>query len=403
MKATKPALAHAISIALLTGISLPTQAETITLYDYDEASSEIDQAYFTGSFSSGKNRDDAQSSYDLKLGTNLEKVLSSPDRDTSFKLDASGNVSRGSDEGDERSSRYKATASATVDNYFEPGSSGAFWYGSGSVSADDTFDDLQTKVSAGIGYGRVVNVTPMAKAIRLIEELQKRGAITGTPNRATYNQIARIIDREPEYKSKYGARSKFYQQHWVGDIEKVLQSAGLVANGLSANGVLGARDVLIDEKISVRKHGWKVRAGLSYVGTNFDGIKDKPGLELGAEYHKPINNQLQFSDEASFTTVLDSDDDSYNLNNRMSLTWEVDDRIDWINSWNLNYNHSALDGDNVTTNTLESTFAYELGNNLDLTLSGLVTNTAGNDTLSSGEKMDGTDRQMNIGVRYRLR
>lgn len=393
----------ALPLLLSAAITNSVFAESISLYDYQEATSAVDEAYFTGSFSTEDNRGSAQSAYNLDLGANLEKVFSSPDRDTSFKADISGNVSRGSNKGDKSKKTYRGSTSLTVDNYFEPNSNGLFWYGKGSVVADDSFDDLHTQLSAGIGYGRVVNVTPMAKAIRLIEELIKRGAIDRAPSKAAYQQIAKIINQEPSYKSEHGARSKFYQQHWIGDIEKVLVENGLVAKALSANGVLAMRDVLIDEKISVRRYGWKVRAGLAYVGRNFDGIKNKPGLELGAEYHLPINNRTQFSDEATLTTVLDSDTDSYTFNNNMSLTYEVDDNLDWINTWGLNVNHSDVDGDNVVTNSLTSTLAYEVGNNLDLTMSAGISNSSGNNVRTAGDLEDGTDRKFNIGVRYRLR
>ena len=378
-------------------------AQEISLYDYDQASSAVDEAYFTGTYSSENNRGSAQSAYNLDLSTNLEQVFSSVDRDTSFKVDVSGNSSRGSDEDDQSEKRYRASSSITVDNYFEPGSNGMFWYGRGSVIGDDTFSDLQTTLSAGIGYGRVVNVTPMAKAIRLIDELIERGAIDSAPSRVVYQQIAKIINKEAEFKSQYGSRSKFYQQPWIGAIEKVLIENTLVQKGLSAKGILAMRDVLIDEKISVRRHGWKVRAGLAYVGRNFEGIKNKPGLELGAEYHRPINLKTQFSNEATLLSILDKDSDSYAFNNDMSLTYEIDDRLDWINTWGLNVNHSAVDSDNVITNSLTSTLAYEVGNNLDLTVSAGINKSTGNDVRTAGDLDDGTDKKFNFGIRYRLR
>lgn len=390
----------AISVALAGSLSSFASAD-ISLYDYDEATSSYEDAYFTLDFNVGKNREDEQSSYNLDLGVDYDRVLSSPDRDLTLKLNTDGNISRAGTEGAKSTDSYNVDTSITVDNYFKSGSKGAFWYGSARVQADDSFDDLQTKLSGGLGYGRVTNVTPMAKAIRLVDELRERGSISSTPSKAVYNQIAKIISNENEYKSKHGARSKFYQQHWLGDIEKVLKSSG-VAGSLNAAGILGARDVLVDERISTRKYGWKVRAGLTYVGTNFEGLKDNPGVELGGEYHKPLSNKTQFSNVATLLTTFD-DKTSYTVDNNMSLTHELDDRLDWENSWNMNYNHSQTDDDDVTTNTLTSKLIYELGNSLDLTLSAKVKNSDGNDTLVAGDKEDGTDHSVNFGVRYRLK
>ncbi len=391
-----------LAIATVIAGSITSVASAdISLYDYDEASSSYEDAYFTLDMNAGKNREDAQSSYNLDLGVDYDRVVSSPDRDLTLKLNTDGSIKRAGTEGANSTDSYNVDTSVTVDNYFTSGSKGGFWYGSARVQADDAFEDLQTKLSGGLGYGRVTNVTPMAKAIRLVDELRKRGSIASAPSKAAYNQIAKIISRENEYKSKHGARAKYYQQHWVGDIEKVLKTSG-VTGSLDAAGILGARDVLLDERISTRKYGWKVRAGLAYVGTNFEGLKDNPGVELGGEYHKPLSNETQFSNVATLLTTFD-DKASYSLDNNMSLTHELDDRLDWENSWSLNYNHSATDSDDVTTNTLTSQLIYELGNSLDLTLAAKVKNSDGNNTLSTGERADGTDHSVNFGVRYRLK
>ncbi len=368
----------------------------ISLYDYDEATSSFEDAYLNFDMNVGKDREDSQAAYSARLRVDAQRVLSSPSRDLDLDFSGLGNIGRSGAAGANSTNNYAFNTSITADNYFTPGSNRGFWFGSVGIKGDDSFDDLDTRLSVGLGYGRVTNVTPMAKAIRLVEELRGRGALSSAPSKAVYRSIANIISRESEYKSKHGGKAKFYQQHWVGDIEKALGSS------LSAAGILGVRDVLIDENISVRRYGWKVRAGLSYVGTDFSGLKNNPGVLLGAEYHVPLSNSKQFSNETEITTTFD-DSNAYALNNDMTLTYEVDDRIDWINNWNLNYNHSAVDDDDVSTNTISSTFAYELGNSLDLTLTGLVKNSSGNDTLSPGERADGTDRLINLGVRYRLR
>ncbi len=368
----------------------------ISLYDYTEATSSFKDTYLNFDMNAGKNRDDAQTYYNARLGLDTRRIFSSPSRDLELQFNGIGNTGRSGTAGAERNSSYQLSTSITADNYFRPNSKGAFWFGSLGIKADDAFDDLDTRLTAGLGYGRVTNVTPMAKAIRLVEELRGRGALSAAPTKDTYRKIADIISRKSEYQSKYGGKAKFYQQHWIGDIEQALGKT------LSATGVLAARDVLIDENISTRRYGWKVRAGLSYVGTDFSGLTNNPGVLLNGEYHHPLSNRTQFSEEAEITTTFDNTN-AYTFDNTMSLTHEVDDRIDWINRWNLNYNHSAVDEDDVTTNTLSSTFAYEIGNSLDLTLTGLIKNSEGNDTVSAGEVADGTDRQLNLGLRYRLR
>lgn len=370
----------------------------VTLFDYQEASSAFEEAYINGSAFFGKGRADDQAEYNFNVNVDYDRTLSTPNRDLSLKADVDGQVSRAGTEGADDQSSYTAGAEVTVDNYFQPGSNGAFWYGSASVRANDAFDDLETTAGVGVGYGRVVNMTPMAKAIRVMDELHKRGAITAKPDKATYQTVARIIAREPQYVSEHGADD--YELVWIADIEAALKRSGVINSGLNVAGVLKSRDVLLNENISLRRYGWKVRAGLGYVGTNFDGLRDKPALEAGAEYHVPLSNRTQLSSGATLRTILDDGDDAYNLNSNLSLTHEVDDRIDWENTWNSNFSKNSQNGDNVIINTLSSTFVYELNNSLDFTTTARVADVNGSTNASNP---DGTDRSLLMGVRYRLR
>lgn len=388
----KQSLKLAIGL-IISSASLPLLAD-VTLYDYSEATSAYEDAYLSASSNISKSRNDAQTAYDLKLKGNYDKVISTPSRDTTLKANADGLVSRSGTAGAKSNDSYTVGLSTTIDTYFDEGSKGAFWFGKASVGANSASDDLDTALGLGIGYGRVVNVTPMAKAIRLVEALQARGSINRKPSKATHNKIANIIAKEAEYASKYGRKN--YQKNWISAIETTLQSAGVLSGNLNATGVLQARDVLVDERISTRKLGWKVRAGLNYVGSNFSGIKNKPGLELGAEYHHPFSNRTQFSNQAVLSTVFDSNaSNAYKLKNNMTLSHEVDDRIDWENSWTMEYD-KVDGGSDVTTNTVSSTFLYELTNSLDYSVSAKIANT-------NGSANDGTDKSLNMGIRYRLK
>ncbi len=389
----KQSLKMAIGL-ILSGAVIPAMAD-VSLYDYTEATSAYEDAYLSANANLSKNRGDAQTGYDLKLKGDYEKVISTPKQDKTFKFNADGYVNRASTVGAKSTDVYTAGASTTIDTYFSEGSKGAFWFGKASVGASSESNDLDTALGLGVGYGRVVNVTPMAKSIRLVDALIKSGSIRRKPSKAVYNQIAQIIAKDSEYASKYGRKD--YQKSWIGDIESALKSAGILSSSnLSAAGVLGIRQVLVDERISTRKLGWKVRAGLNYVGSNFSGIKNKPGLELGAEYHRPISNRTQFSNEAVLSTVFDNTaSDAYKLKNKMTLTHEVDARIDWENSWTLGYD-KVSGGSDITTNTLSSTFLYELSNSLDYSVSAKLTDT-------NGTANDGLDKSINMGIRYRLK
>ena len=383
-----------LAIAIgLTAASLPALAD-VTLYDYTEATSAYEDAYLNLGANTHKNRADDKAAYNLNINTNYEKVFSAPNRDITTKLNANGNVSRAGEKGAKSENSYTAGAYGSIDTYFKENGK-AFWYGDADIRANsETKNKTDSTVGLGVGYGRVVNVTPMAKAIRLMEALKYRGVIAKMPSKAGYNDIAHIISKQAVYASKYGRKD--YQKYWIADIEKALNKTGVHSGNLNAVGVLEARQVLVDESISTRKHGWKVRAGVNYHLKSFSGETNEPGLKVGAEYHRPLSNRTQLSEEATINSQFNSDAaDEYTFNNHVSLTHEVTDRIDWRNTWDLQYN--KIDGgQDTTTNTLSSTFLYELTNSLDYNITATVTN-------FDGTADDGTDTSISTGLSYRLK
>jgi len=378
-------LSTAIAVSFASLAVSPAFAEP-SLLNYTEATSSYEDAYVTGSFNVGSGNQD-RSDYRLDLSLDYEKVFSSPNRNTKLDFTGSGLRSRNSTKGDKTISDYLIFGSATVDNYFQPNSKGAFWYGKGEVGAKKGQVKPFTKATVGVGYGRVVNVTPMARAIRVVQALRKNGALGSDVSNSTYQSIANIISREAEYRSKHGAKD--YQQYWVADIEKVLKNGG----ALGAKGTIKAYDVLTHERISTRKYGWLVRAGIGAVLSDYDGETGKPAVEVGAEYHLPLSNQTQFSNEAIFTTTLKDNSNSYVVNNNMSLTHELTDVIDWENKWSLNYSKSDH-AKSTTSNKLTSSFNYELTNQLNFNITASLSKTDGKPDI---------DKRLTTGITYRLK
>ncbi len=369
----------------------------VTLYDYEEPSSAYEDAYVSGRLNVNSGNQD-QTSHDLSVDMNYERVFSSPDRDVTVDADLQGSSKRGGDAGDETVENYLGTASTSVNNYFKPGSRGGFWYGDAEVGVKKGADDPRVKAGVGVGYGRVVNVTPMAQALRLVEALRAKQRLTSDLSKAEYNQVARIIAKEAEYRTKYGASE--YQQYWITDIENALKASGKTSGELGAAGILKAYDVLVNERISTRKHGWVVKGGVSEVLKDYDGSNSKPALDVAAEYHKPLSNRTQFSNEASASAVLQDDDKSYTAKNTMNLTHEVSDRIDWINTWSTNFDHNDTDDVDTTTNALSSTYRYYITNKLAFDT--VVALSKVDDEIDDNGN-DAVDKSLYMGVTYRLK
>lgn len=389
-------LSAAVSLALLGAASTVVAEPAIT--DYKEATSAYEDAYFTGNFNLDSGNQD-QTSYDLDLEADFERVFSSPDRN--IKIEAEGILerSRAATAGADSESFWNASTSATMDKYFTPGSNAAFWYGKGELGLQKDQVDPRTAATVGVGYGRVVNVTPMARSIRVIQELRKKGSLTADPANSVYQAVANVIAKESEYRSRHGGAD--YEQYWVEDIENALKTSGVVKGGgdLGARAILKSYDVLVNERISTRKSGWLVRAGAGAILSDFDGSSGKPVIEVGGEYHKPLSNQTQFSEEALATATYDDGDDGYSFNNTASLTHELTDRVDWENRWTLAHNTSDVTND-TTSNTVSSTFRYYLTNQLDFNTTAKLTDFEDN---IDNNGNDDLDKSLNMGITYRLK
>ncbi len=398
----------------------------VTLFDYSQADSSYEDAYLNGTLNLTDN-EGSDTLYNVDLGVNYEKATSTADTtikydaglnghwanntsETSYKVDptategkevkdASGTVVgrlvEDKEVKKEDTSTYQGHASATYDKYFNPQTSNAFWYGKGEVKVQqeegDDYAGLkhpEVKLTGGVGYGRVVNVTPMAKAIRLVEALVENGNLARVPSANSYQKIAQIIEKEEAYKKKFSDAR--YAQYWIRDIQKAL------GVNLGASGTIRAYDVLTKEKISTRKYGWDVRAGVGATVSDYNGNSGKPLLELQGNYYYPISNKTQFSNEAKLSTILDDDDGSYTLTNDMGVTYELTDRVDWENKWNLSYvnNKNAPD---VTSNMLSSAFLYELSNSLDYEAKATLSHSKVEDADNK------VDKGLYMGVKYRLK
>jgi len=385
----------ALSVAaIFSGISV-AQAE-VTLFDYQEATSNYEEAYINGSFNASKDRDDAQTQYNFTVDTTYDRTISTPNRDLNFGGDIKGTVSRSGAEDADSVDSYTASASVTADNYFQPNSNGAFWYGEANVENRDDYDNIASEATVGLGYGRTVNATPMAKVIRLMDELASRGLLNSRPSKAAHQELAKIVDRENEYYARYrNMQDNEAELRWIGDMEKVLRESGALKKGNASGIALTMRQVMLEDGFLTRRIGWKVRGGVGYVFStpyDNDGSDSNPKLDLGAEYHMPLSKYTQFSNEAKFTTVLDDGDDNYIFNNTMAYGYEIDDYLTWRNTWELGYEDST----EITRNRLTSGVLYELNNTLDLGADVTVVN-------DSGSANDGTDTSFNTSLRYRLR
>ncbi|MGF1548757.1 MAG: DUF481 domain-containing protein [Thiotrichales bacterium] len=388
-----------LNLATAIALSIAGTASTVNaieLTDFLDPTSTYEQAFVDGRFSS-KTGNQERTSYDLRLQGDYDYNFNSLPRNWRLLFDGQANMSRGPNKADPDQENYLANLRGNIDNYFqnrEP----LFWYAAGESSYRDDADDVFVKVGGGLGYGRVIDATPLAYVLRFEEELREHGVIAGPISDATYLELARIVARRAEYRGRYGAEE--YQAQWISDMEKVLATAGVLKSGaLGAAGVVHMNRVLDEERISVRKHGWVVRGGPSVVVQDFNGESGDPAIDLEFEYARPFGYRSQFINTASFSTIWGDDTDQL-WRNRMTYTYEVSDRIDWENRWNFDHLNAGGGGKDITTNALSTTLRYYLTNRI---AAGATVSVIKIDDDIKGNGNDETDLQTFFDVRYRLK
>jgi len=365
--------------------STPIMANAIELEDYLVANSSYSDAFVSGGLTviePGGDDPNEQTGYNYSVDADYQTVFSTLPRSWGYSvgLNASGNkpttetVAVTDAAGittsieTETTDDTSFTLDGNIDTYFhESQYPKAFWFGQGAFATAESLPDDDLSVTVGLGYGRVYNATPLAKVIRIVEELNEEGLLTGPIPDSVALETAEIIDREDEFKSRFGDDD--YEPEFYAAIEAALAKSDALLDGkLGALGSLSINEVLEDEPISNRRHGWVVRLGAGFQASDLSGVADNdPKLLAQFEYAKPFGYKGQFINLFAFEPVF-GDSTLTNFTNDMSYTYEVTDTIDWINTWSLTYSDGENDLDvNVETisHIISSRYSFDLGNKLD--------------------------------------
>ncbi len=389
-------------LLLVTTLLMPISTWAIELTDYTTVDSFYQEAFVNSQFNLRSGNQD-QTSIDGNATGNYDITYSTLPFVWGIRGDGKLDINRGKNESASTEKGYDFLLHGNADKYFNPEGLllgyGSFDLGYRKPMGVDDADDPFAKIGGGVGYGRVINATPLADILRVMEELRKYGLLTKEPSDQIYLAMAAVVAKEEEYKSKYGFAD--YKVYWIDDLEKVLQKAGLLKNNtLGTVGVIKIQDVLINEPISIRKHGWIGKVGAGFVLSSYDGSESDPSVDASFEYAYPVNYELQLINLASYSTIL-ADDITHHFNNRFSLTYEIADRIDWENAWNLDMILPTEDNaDNTITNSLSSSFRYYISNLVDANVTLSMTQVE-DDIDNNGN--DDADTSLLFGLRYRLK
>jgi hypothetical protein len=393
-----------LAVAVLSSTAFAEEAKNLNMTDYKITDTFFDEAYLNGQFSLTSPSDSTKdTSYDGKLNGFYRLRNMTLDYAQDFKVNGNYDVSKSDNKDEDSKDSYNIRMNGHIDKYLIEVDKNLLLYGSGTfgyrkqLGADDA-DDPYFQAGAGVGYGRIYDATPYAKAIRILNDLKTRNIIDGEITKAITIELAGIISKESEYISKYSIRE--YKKYWFNDMSKLFKSSGLSKEELNSFGIIRIEEILVEEKIFPRYHGWIVRGGVGKIFSNYNNDGEDPTLDVEFDYGKPIGLKSQFFETAKYSTILNGDT-GHKFTNTMIYSYELSDRVDWENSWIFDfYKPTDSDLDNITTNTLSSTFAYYVANRLSL-----------DTTLSFKSVDDGIDNNGNddvetklfVGVRYRLK
>jgi hypothetical protein len=353
--------------ALLCGLcwSSVTQAVDLTKYTFPTSTSQ--EAYVNGTFNvNGTSLDTLETGYNL--GGDARYDLFYRSLPFTYNLNAIGSFSlnKSQEEDAERQEAYNVRVRTRANKYFSDESK---LFGFGATTAEyrklavqEDADDPYWDVSAGVGYGRSIDATVLKQAYRMAQDFKRFGVVNADVGEATLIALARIIDREGEFRSQYGPVE--YRKYWYEAMEEVLQDAGVLAeDGLGAIGVLRIQEVL-DEPTGRRYYGWEARVGGGVVISDFMGEQGDPFVDVNFDYARPFSIQLQMNNNAYYSTVF-QDDPVHRIGDVFQIYYEISNRIDWDNTLTVEYlMPSADDAENSLSLNFTSTYILYIENQL---------------------------------------
>ncbi|MBI2417445.1 MAG: hypothetical protein HYV28_05985 [Ignavibacteriales bacterium] len=267
------------------------------------------------------------------------------------------------------------------------------WFGDATLTMQHTnsFKQVASDFVVGFGYGRYINATPLAKAVRIEDHLLRDGVLYGNMPKENMIAIANIIQKEDEYKALY---SSVYENAWLRDIEYEIQKSDSVKDeNIGSLGVLRMRQVLfgINERVNERYYGWDVTMGFLFRMTTFDKSQvGAPSLSLRSQYSVPLGWSSQFNWTADVSTPMDSGFAKEAQGHvAADFIFELSNRINLVSGYRL----TALNKINTSINlihNLDFSFWYYVENNVYLTIN------------SNYVKEKGKPRQFtsNVGLQY---
>jgi hypothetical protein len=246
--------------------------------------------------------------------------------------------------------------------------------GFGSISLNGEYFKRDERpsfdVTVGVGWGRFINATALAKAVRIEDFLLFSGRLHDDLPAETMIELAQIIERQSEYRDRYG---ETYKRVWFDDMTEVIKASKmLVEEEVDAERILRMDEALFRERIADRFYGWDVTLGakLELLTSDPSIERANPAADVSARYSRPISWRSQFNERFTINSPIGRDFfDAYNVTSATDFSYEVTNRIDVVLSYLIRSERRAQGAEAFTSQLLSFLFVFFLENQVNLTTS----------------------------------
>ena len=260
--------------------------------------------------------------------------------------------------------------------------------------------DYYTAMQAivGFGYGRFFSATPLARALRIEEEMLTQGVLLDSLPLGTLMSFAREL--APEVRRTYKERHYYWEKEYYKALERILNEANLLHDReLGSAGSLIISDVL-EEYISPRYHGYEVNVGLGYdllPAYKADGRAAFASLSF--DYAQPIGFRSQFIGKSNLRLPFTGQRFGKEIHSSLLLLilYELNSTIDLLGTYQLSLDRTrSEESGNYSfepTHQLTGTFDYLIVDHL------VMSNSL---TLNHSSQVDGLSADISSKISFRF-
>ena len=233
-----------------------------------------------------------------------------------------------------------------------------------------SYDRPTLDVTIGFGFGRFINATPLAKAVRIEDFLLFSNQLYDDLPAETMVKLGQIIEKRGEYRTRY---REAFKRFWYDDMAEIIKDSKMLkGEEIDAVGILRMDEVLFRENISDRFYGWDVTLGakLELLTSEPSEQRVAPAADITARYSLPINWRAQLNERFTANSQVGGNFiRTYNVISASDFSYEVTNRIDFVTRHRIELEKRSKDDYTLISNSLKLLFVFFIENQINLTTS----------------------------------